>query len=83
MQTLDTSAAALERQREAFRRMTPGQRLAAAAEMSDEIRAVAESGIRRRHPGWSDDEVREALVVILLGPDDAARARARLVSDAR
>lgn len=54
--------------------MTPEQRLAVAAEMSDEIRAVAESGIRHRHPGWSDDEVREALVVILLGREDAGRA---------
>jgi hypothetical protein len=82
MHMLDTSAAALERQREAFRRMTPEQRLAAAAEMSDEIRAVAESGIRGRHPDWSDDEVREALVVILLGREDAFRARAGRVSDA-
>jgi len=79
---LDTSAAALERQREAFRRMTPEQRLAVAAEMSDEIRSIAESGIRGRHPEWSDDEVREALVVILLGRDDALRARAGRVSDA-
>jgi hypothetical protein len=57
----DTSAMALERQREAFQRMTPEQRLAVAAEMSDEIRAVAESGIRGRDPDWSDEEVREAL----------------------
>jgi hypothetical protein len=78
----DTSATALERQREAFRRMTSEQRLALAAEMSDEIRALAESGIRHRHPDWSDDEVREALVVILLGRGDAARARAGRVSPA-
>jgi hypothetical protein len=72
----DTSAAALERQREAFRRMTPERRLALAAEMSDEIRAIAESGIRGRHPDWSDEEVREALVIILLGRGLARRARA-------
>jgi hypothetical protein len=83
MPLLDTSITARERQRETFRRMTPEQRLAVAAEMSDEIRAVAESGIRQRHPDYSDDEIREALVVILLGREAAARGRARRVSAAR
>jgi len=57
--------------------MTPGQRLALAAEMSDEIRAVTESGIRHRHPEYSEDEIRAALVVILLGRDEATSGRAR------
>jgi hypothetical protein len=83
MHPLDTSATALERQREAFRRMTPEQRLAVAAEMSDEIRAIAESGIRRRHPDYSDDEIRNELVVILLGREDADRGRARRISAPR
>ena len=79
----DTSTTALGRQRETFRRMTPEQRLAVAAEMSDEIRAVAESGIRRRHPDYSDDEIRAALVVILLGREEASRGRARRISAPR
>lgn len=83
MHLLDTSATALERQRETFRRMTPEQRLAVAAEMSDEIRAVTESGIRQRHPDYSDDEIRTALVVILLGREEAIRGRARRTSAAR
>ena len=57
--------------------MTPGQRLALAAEMSDEIRAVTESGIRHRHPEYSEDEIRAALVVIRLGRDEATSGRAR------
>ena len=72
----DTSTAAIQRQRKAFRLMTPEYRLALAAEMSDEIRALAEFGIRHRHPDFSDDEVREALVEILLGQGEAAHARA-------
>lgn len=56
--------------------MTPEQRLAVAAEMSDEIRAVAEAGIRQRHPEYSDGEVRAALVAILLGREEATRLRA-------
>jgi hypothetical protein len=83
MPLLDTSTTARERQRETFRRMTPEQRLALAAEMSDEIRAVAESGIRQRHPDYSDDEIREALVVILLGRREAMRGRARRMPAAR
>jgi len=81
MHPLDTSTTALERQRETFRRMTPGQRLALAAEMSDEIRAVTESGIRHRHPDYSDDEIRAALVVILLGRDEATQLARRTVAD--
>jgi hypothetical protein len=83
MPLLDTSTTALERQRETFRRMTPEQRLAVAAEMSDEIRAIAESGIRQRHPDYSDEEIRAALVAILLGREEAIRGRARRISAAR
>jgi hypothetical protein len=77
MHMLDTSSAALERQRETFRRMTPEQRLAVAAEMSDEIRAVTEAGIRQRHPDYSDAEIRAELVAILLGRGAAICGRAR------
>jgi hypothetical protein len=83
MHLLDTSSAALERQRETFRRMTPQQRLAVAAEMSDEIRAVAEAGIRQRHPDYSDAEIRAALVAILLGRGEAIRGPARRLAAAR
>jgi hypothetical protein len=63
--------------------MTPEQRVAVAAEMSDEIRAVTEAGIRHRHPGYSDDEARAALAAILLGTGDATRRRARRTSPGR
>jgi hypothetical protein len=79
MPSRDTSTTALERQREAYRRMTPGQRVAIAAEMSDEIRAVTEAGIRHRRPADTDDEIRAALAAIVLGRDGAARRRARRV----
>jgi hypothetical protein len=66
MQPLDTSPAARARQLATYRRMTPERRLAAAAEMCDEVRAVTEDGIRHRHPEYSDAEVRAALVAILM-----------------
>lgn len=72
---LDTSQAAHERQFEAFRQLSPEDRLRLAAEMSDEIRALAEAGIRSRHPDLSDEEVREALADVMLGPELASAAR--------
>jgi hypothetical protein len=81
MPFLDTSMAALERQRETFRRMTPGERLAVAAEMSDEIRAVTEAGIRQRHPDYSDAQVRAELVGILLGSDGRLPRRAPRIAE--
>jgi hypothetical protein len=80
MPLLDTSMAAVARQREAFRRMTPEQRVAVAAEMSDEIRGVTEAGIRHRHPAYSEDDIRAALAVILLGPGETTHQRARRIS---
>jgi hypothetical protein len=74
MPPLDTPLPALQRQRDTFRRMTPQQRVAVAVEMSDEIRAVTEAGIRHRHPAYTDDDVRAALAAIVLGRlADAAR----------
>lgn len=63
----DTSAAALERQLKAFRAMTPGERVAIAATMSDEVRTLAEDGIRARHPAYGDAQVANSLAEILLG----------------
>ena len=63
--------------------MTPEQRVAIAAEMSDEFRAVTEAGIRHRHPAYTDDEVRAALAAIVLGRGDARRRRARRVVPGR
>ncbi len=60
--------------------MTPQQRIAAAAEMSDDVRALAEAGIRSRHPQYSDEEVRLTLVEILLGRELAVKVRRRSTS---
>jgi hypothetical protein len=68
----DTSAAAFERHIDAFRAMTPGERVAMAAAMSDEIRALAEEGIRARHPAFTDTQVADSLAEILLGRELAA-----------
>jgi hypothetical protein len=77
MPVLDTAASSLQRQRETFRRMTPERRLAIAAQMSDEIRAIAEAGIRQRNPGYSADDVRAALVAILVRHEGSSRVPPR------
>jgi hypothetical protein len=80
MQPADTAPEAAARQREAFRAMTPERRVELAVEMSDQIRAIAESGIRARHPELSDREVRDAVADLLLGRELADRARRGVAS---
>lgn len=55
-----------------LREMGGPARLAMALEMSEDARAISESGIRHRHPEWSEAQVHEALIRLLLG-DDLAR----------
>jgi len=59
--------------------MTPGQRLRAAAEMSDEVLTIAAAGIRQRNPAYTEEEVQAALAQLLVsrspGPDGSHRGR--------
>lgn len=56
-QSDDTSLDAEERQFAIWRSMTPAQKFAAFLELQDLGVALAEAGIRRRHPGIDDREV--------------------------
>ena len=62
---LDTSIDAYRRQLDDYRSMEPTERLRLAVEMSSDVRALAESGIRRRHPDWSPNARAEELARIL------------------
>lgn len=79
----DTSAAAFAVQLDRLRAMRPQERLRLAAEMSDELREVAEAGIRSRHPGSSDREVGLALETLLLGEELAMAARQSRLAPSR
>jgi hypothetical protein len=68
----DTSAAAEARQLEAWRRMTPEQRLEVAAEMSDALRMLVEAGVRNRNPNAQPSEVQQLIAEALLGAELAA-----------
>jgi hypothetical protein len=52
---------------EGFRKMPPSQRFKMAMEMSEAIRDLAKTGILKRHPGISDEELRKRLGALLLG----------------
>lgn len=52
---------------EGYRKMSPGQRFQMAMEMSEAVRDLAKTGILKRHPGISDEELRKRLGALLLG----------------
>jgi hypothetical protein len=49
--------------------MTAAERLDAAAAMTADVRALAEAGIRSRHPEFSPEQVKSAVNAILLARD--------------
>ncbi len=63
----DTSPDAWRAHLESLRGMTGPERVAKAFELSEAARATSEAGIRHRHPDWSDEQVREALMELLIG----------------
>lgn len=69
----DTSLEAQQRQDDVFRAMAPERRVDLAVEMSEASFSMAESGIRLRHPTYSDEEVRLTGIRLRLG-DDLFRA---------
>jgi hypothetical protein len=56
------------------RALRPPERLRLAVEMSAEVRALAEAGIRHRSPQLTHAEVERALAVVILGQELAAKA---------
>ena len=65
----DTTLEAARVQAEIFRRMSPGKRLDLAVQMSNSLRRLVASGVRGRHPDYSDDQVRLATIRLCLGND--------------
>lgn len=59
---LDTSSAVERMQIECFRKMAPQQRLQAAAALRQATRKLLATGVRHRHPEYSDAQVRLAVI---------------------
>lgn len=69
----DTTEAAARIRLDIVRNLDGPTRLALACQMSDEARAVSAAGIRHRHPDWSEQQIRDALLELLVGPELAAK----------
>jgi hypothetical protein len=63
----DTSPQAHAVQLRLYRAMTVEQRLELAMSMSEDARRITEEGIRRRHPDYTDRDIRMALIRLLYG----------------
>jgi hypothetical protein len=70
----DTSAAAQAAQQRWLARLTPSQKVELAVKMSEDVRAIARSGIAARHPDYSPQDVEFALLRLLYGTDLFCRA---------
>lgn len=64
----DTTADAHEAHMRIYRAMGPARRAAVGVSMSDEARELTRTGIRRRHPEYTPDQVEDALRLLILGP---------------
>jgi hypothetical protein len=65
----DTTPEAWAVQIDIYRRMPPSRRLELALQLSDSLRSVVASGVRRRHPEYSEEQVRLAVTRLWLGED--------------
>lgn len=69
----DTAPEMEVRYQERLGQLTGAERLEVAVQLSAGVRAMAEAGLRHRHPEASEEELRCRLVVLLYGRDLAAR----------
>lgn len=82
MHATDTSTEADARYHELLRAMPPERRLEAAMRLSRAVRELALAGIRQRHPGADEAEVRCRLTVRLYGRACAMRLFGSVPGDA-
>jgi hypothetical protein len=66
---LDTSLEAARVQWRIFRQMPASKRLEIALSLSDSLRRLAAVGVRARHPDYSEDQVRLAVIRLSLGEE--------------
>jgi hypothetical protein len=80
----DTTAEIEERQILAWREMSPSDKAALVAGLTNATIALARAGLRERHPGASDRELFLRLAILTLGRELAGRAYpdARALADA-
>jgi hypothetical protein len=70
----DTTEEAAQVQLDAYRRMASSDRLRVGLELTRMSRDLLAAGIRARHPEYTDDEVKWALIRAWIGADLFQRA---------
>jgi hypothetical protein len=65
----DTSPRFEALQIDLYRKAGTTRRVAIAVELSDAVRETALAGIRRRHPEYSESEVRDCFLALLYGEE--------------
>jgi hypothetical protein len=73
----DCTPSQMKRYIEQLRRRTPGERARQMGELCEAVRALGLVGLRRRHPGESDDELRVRQAKQIYGAAVIERLRAR------
>lgn len=69
MPVTDTTPSAAAIQLELYRKAGPSRRVQIAVELSDAVRETTLAGIRRRHPEYSERELRAAFLRLVYGFD--------------
>ena len=77
----DTPPVVERLQIELIRQMPPWKRLYLAGQMIQTVRLLNLSGLRRRYPGASEDELKRRLADLWLGPELAERVYGLLPED--
>ena len=67
MSPFDTTRHAEQVQLDIFRRTTPERRLEAAIHLARTSRNLLAEGVRKRHPEYRENEVRLAVIRLMLG----------------
>jgi hypothetical protein len=78
----DTSPTEIERYHAFLRALPPHERMRIADGLCTSVRQLAEAGIRLRHPGASDAEVRLRLAVRMYGREAVERVLGSAPADA-
>ena len=62
----DTQKEALRRQFDVLRNMGINGRAEMTFELSDNLRSIVEAGIRQRHPDYTQDEIKQAALSLVM-----------------
>jgi len=66
MRSMDTTADAERVQFEIFRKMPPSKRLLCARRLTQSVRNLLAQGVRSRHPEYNEEQVRLAVIRLIL-----------------